>query len=173
MIPEKAVKIITKPNAYGGVTNRIGGRSNGQSVVHVGMVGDHKTVLQHEMAHARVKRSGYRLSQIARDPARRGSEEARADFLARGGPAKSVPRGQRNAYESASRNLFKRSPEVQAYRKVQSKMTSAKQRRVSKEYSWESLRREVAKMSPDPSSVHVMSSMTGKRRGKLKKVYRP
>ena len=80
----------TLPAGVGGFTVRTGSKSHGTShVVYRGMssIGSSrkpKTTLKHEMAHARPKRSAYRMEQIGRNPAKQMREEARADFEASG-----------------------------------------------------------------------------------------
>jgi hypothetical protein len=80
---EHGPKSTFLPPGAGGVTFREGGKK-GISHVHVpkkavgGLKAGH--VMRHEEAHARVGRTGYRMSQIVNSPKKLMREEGRADF---------------------------------------------------------------------------------------------
>lgn len=165
MAPER-VKVLRMPNQIGAQTHHFGGK-NGQSVIRLGTAtpGAETNVLAHEMAHARVRRPAHRLTQIMRDPIKNAREEARADFVARGGKKPNRGDKTRSFYEQKAANPLRRSADVKAYREVQRKMRGS----VSKGFvPWDGITSEVSKMGPEISEVHVVGS--NGRSGRLKKV---
>lgn len=97
---------VAQPNGLGGGVITLGRRSGA-------------TTERHEMAHLQPKRNPHTFQERRRDPAVRGREEGRADFIASG---KATP----NRYPGKGRGFG------QGYREVQGKMTAAKRRQVSK-----------------------------------------
>lgn len=165
MVPSTAVKVV-RESGYNAVTRHYGGKRGASTILLGTKTPDAEgTVLRHEMAHARVKRSSYRLRQIASDPVKNAREEARADFISTGGK-----RGSSTELGARSKNPFVRSPEVRAYRQVQRKMRTSTKQGVSKGFTpWDGITSEVSKMSPDPSSVHVPGA-GGRRTYRLRRL---